>query len=249
MPRRGIIHVHSTFSYDGQNTLGELAAMGKSRGYSFIGMTEHSDTFDHPKMAAFVQECRSLSDASFVLIPGIEFSCGPLHLLGLGLDRFTESTDPVLVTRFIQEQGGLAAVAHPSRYRYQVPEALVAELDGIEVWNASYDSRFVPDRRVIELWRTLLRTNGKLMGFGGQDLHRITSNRHVSLVLPDEGGSLAAVEVLGHLRSRSFAMTNGMFTIRPDRPPGPLQAVLTAWAWRAVRANKLIRRRLSGRRA
>ena len=60
----GILHVHSNLSYDGQNTLAEIASLAKSRGYQFVGMSEHSDTFDPQKMAYLVNECRRLSDGS-----------------------------------------------------------------------------------------------------------------------------------------------------------------------------------------
>ena len=68
---------------------------------------------------------------------------------GLGIRHFTGVKDPIALARFIRAQGGLAVVSHPSRYGYEIPPALVGEIDGIEVWNASNDSRFVPDGKVI----------------------------------------------------------------------------------------------------
>ena len=100
MARSGIIHVHSTLSYDGQHTLAQLASFGRACGYSFIGMSEHSDTFDDEKMEVLVDECARLSDDRFLLIAGIEFSCEDnLHLIGLGIKRFTSEKDPVVVAR------------------------------------------------------------------------------------------------------------------------------------------------------
>ena len=105
MVRSGIIHVHSTFSYDGEHTLAELASFGKKCGYSFIGMAEHSDTFDDAKMKALVEECGRLSDGEFLMIAGIEFSCeGSLHLIGLGIRQFTSARDPIVVARFIRDR-------------------------------------------------------------------------------------------------------------------------------------------------
>jgi predicted metal-dependent phosphoesterase TrpH len=245
--RRGIIHVHSIFSYDGVHTLDELATFGRKCGYSFIGVTEHSDTFDHAKMALFVEECRRLSDEEFLVIAGIEFSCaGNLHLIGLGISQFSSEKDPVLLARFIRAQGGLAVVTHPSRYGYQIPPLLVGEIDGIEVWNASYDSRFVPDRRVIELWRRLRRDNGALTGFGGQDLHRITRSRHVTLAVAGNG-ELTADWLLGQLRERTFIVSNRYLRIGSERPPGWAWRSLMAWMWRGFLVVKWIHRRVSAR--
>jgi len=69
---------------------------------------------------------------------------------GLGIRHFTGVKDPIALARFIRAQGGLAVVSHPSRYGYEIPPALVGEIDGIEVWTASNDSRFVPDGKVID---------------------------------------------------------------------------------------------------
>jgi hypothetical protein len=41
-------------------------------------------------------------------------------------------------------RGGLAVLAHPGRAAYHCPPALCVALDGIEIWNAAYDGRFVP---------------------------------------------------------------------------------------------------------
>ena len=117
MTLKGIIHVHSNLSYDGQHSLEEIAQYAKKCGYGFVGMTEHSDTFDNDKMSDFVNECRRLSNSELLVIPGVEFTCeNKLHLLGLGIEHFTDVKDPISVARFIRAQGGLAIVSHPVRY-------------------------------------------------------------------------------------------------------------------------------------
>ena len=243
VPRSGIMHVHSTLSYDGKHTLAELASFGRACGYSFIGMTEHSDTFDDAKMRILVDECESHSDARFVLIAGIEFSCEDnLHLIGLGIREFTHLKDPIAVARFIRAQGGVAVVSHPSRYGYEIPPALVGEIDGIEVWNASNDSRFVPDKKVIDLWLGLKRRNRALAAFGGQDLHRITRQRHVRLVLGGgEDGELTTKHLLERLRAGDFFLSNRYLRVGGDRPPGRVQRSILACLWHSLVAAKAIR--------
>jgi hypothetical protein len=243
--RTGIIHVHSTLSYDGEHTLAQLASFGKARGYSFIGMTEHSDTFDDTKMKLLVEECDRVSDNQFCMIPGIEFSChGNLHLIGLGIQDFTTVKDPIVLARFIRTQGGLAVVSHPSRYGYEIPPALVSEIDGIEVWNASNDSRFVPDGRVIDLWRALKEYNPALAAFGGQDLHRITGQRHVTLALSGRDAELNVERILARLRAGAFTVSNRYLYISSDRPPGRARRRVMAWMWRGLVLAKSIRDRV-----
>jgi hypothetical protein len=242
--RSGIIHVHSTLSYDGKHTLAQLASFGRARGYSFMGMTEHSDTFDDAKMKVLVDECERLSDDEFLLIAGIEFSCeGNLHLIGLGIRHFTSVKDPIELARFIRAQGGLAVVSHPSRYGYEIPPALVGEIDGIEVWNASNDSRFVPDGRVMDLWRRLRQHNQALAAFGGQDLHRITRHRHVRLILGGEDGGLTTEGILARLRAGNFIVSNRYLRIGGDRPPGWARRGVMAWMWRGQAVARLLRAR------
>ena len=246
MARSGIIHVHSTLSYDGEHTLAELASFGRARGYSFIGMTEHSDTFDDAKMKVLVDECERLSNDRFLLIAGIEFSCeGNLHLIGLGIRHFTGVKDPITVARFIRAQGGLAVVSHPSRYGYEIPPALVGEIDGIEVWNASNDGRFVPDGKVIDLWRGLKRRNQALAAFGGQDLHRISRQRHVRLVLGGEDGELTTGRLLARLRAGNFIVSNRYFRVGGDRPPGWVPRRVMTYMWRGLAVAKTVRDRVT----
>jgi hypothetical protein len=244
--RSGIIHVHSTLSYDGEHTLAELASFGRKCGYRFIGMAEHSDTFDDAKMKALVEECRRLSDGEFLLIAGIEFSCeGDLHLIGLGITQFTSARDPIVLARFIRAQGGLAVVSHPSRYGYEIPPALVSEIDGIEVWNASNDSRFVPDGRVMDLWRRLRQQNQSLAAFGGQDLHRITGQRQVMLVLGCQDGELTAERILACMRGGHFIVSNRYLRIGGARPPGWARRRVMTWMWRVLVVAKSLRDRVS----
>jgi hypothetical protein len=214
MANVGIVHVHSSYSYDGESTLEEIALLAKRRGYSFIGMTEHSDTFDEDKMRRFTDGCKRFSDSSLLMIPGIEFTCeGNLHLLGVGVREFTPVKDPIAVAKFINRQGGIAIVSHPSRYEYKLPPGLEMEIHGIEIWNAAYDGRFVPNDRSIVLWQALRRRNRTLCPFGGQDLHQITDHSHVKIrVLCDEPSE---EQILRSLKASNYEIANYCFRLRP----------------------------------
>jgi PHP domain len=244
MAHVGILHVHSNLSYDGQNTLAEIASLAKSRGYQFVGMSEHSDTFEPKKMAYLVDECRRLSDASFLMIPGLEFTCdNRLHLLGLGIDRFTDVRHPALVARFVKAQGGLAILSHPSRYGYQIPSGLEMVLDGIEVWNAGYDGRFIPNDRSIRLWKSLRARNQSLCAFGSQDLHAIGSHRHVRVDVRCE--PLTRDAILESLKGGSFLISNSYVRLRPDSSPGWTKLHAIRAGRRAYLTAKAIRDRLA----
>jgi hypothetical protein len=215
---RGILHVHSRFSYDGNHSLEEIASFGRRCGYGFICMSEHSDTLDSLSMQAHVAECARVSTAECVVIPGVEFSLGQgLHLLGFGMRRLTPAHDASVVARFILEEGGVAVVAHPARYHYAVSERLASLVSGIEVWNGAYDGRFVPDDRVLRLWRSLKARNPLLLGFGGPDLHRLTNHGHVVSSLACDAHTSDAV--ICALRDGRFAISNGCFALEARAIP------------------------------
>jgi hypothetical protein len=244
MPNVGIVHVHSKLSYDGQNTLAEIASLGRSRGYRFVGMSEHSDTFDPDKMAQLVDECRRLSDPAFLMIPGLEFTCdNRLHLLALGIDRYTDAKNPIDVARFVQAQGGVAVLSHPSRYGYRIPSGLEMLLDGIEVWNAGYDGRFIPNDRSIRLWKSLHARNPSLRAFGSQDLHAVDRHRHVRVSVCCE--RLSRDGILENLKGGNFHVSNSYVRLRSDASPGWLKLNAISAARRAYLAAKGLRDRLA----
>ncbi len=241
---KGIIHAHSNFSYDGQHSLEEIAKFAKKRGYSFVGMTEHSDTFDKDKMSDYVKKCRSVSDLEFILIPGIEFTCERnLHLLGLGIEHFTDSKDPISVAKFVKAQGGLAIVAHPSRYDYKIPVGLEGEINGIEVWNAGYDGRFFPNDCSLNLLKDFRSHSKKILAFGGQDLHQITDHSHVQLVVSYE--RLGKGEILDALKQGKFMISNPYLELDPRGEPGWLKLAQIIIGRRIYHLAKGIRDRLA----
>ena len=244
MAHVGILHVHSNLSYDGQNTLAEIASLAKRRGYRFVGLSEHSDTFDQHKMAHLVDECRRLSDASFLMVPGLEFTCdNHLHLLALGIEHYTDAMNPALVARFVRAQGGLAILSHPSRYGYQIPSGLEMLLDGIEVWNAGYDGRFIPNDRSIRLWKSLRARNNSLRAFGSQDLHAIGDHRHVRVSVRCE--QLTRDAILKSLKGGNFVISNSYVRLRSDSSPGWMKLNAIGAGRRAYLTAKAIRDRVA----
>jgi len=200
---RGIVHVHSRYSYDGKHALSEIALAARERDLDFVCMTEHSDTLDPKKVSDFVKECEALSSPEFLMIPGIEFTCDDnLHLLGIGVTRFDSAMDPVYLNQFIQENGGISVVAHPFRKSYSSLSDLLPVVNGIEVWNCTYDGRFFPNTKALELYAKAILSNPGLSAFCGMDLHRL-SNFHRTFVCL-EPCKVDEREVISFLRDGRF---------------------------------------------
>lgn len=205
---QGIIHVHSDFSGDGFHSVGDLADFARQSGMRFVGLTDHAEDLLREDMEELCDECERQSDESCVLIPGLEFQCDEdIHILGLGLTEKIENTDPIVVAKDIQGLGGLAILAHPGRNGCHCPVDLYSVLNGIEIWNAAYDGRFVPPMANIGLLREARDRNPTVLAFGGADLHCLDQPPGVMLQ-PRQNGSRSVNRdtVLDDLRKGGFSI-------------------------------------------
>lgn len=169
---RGIIHAHSTYSYDGKLSLVLLKKLLQAKGLSFACMTEHTDYLNPERAAAFVAECRTLSDASFVFVPGFEVPYQNAHVLHIGSTSFkTNVARTAAELHMWHDSAALVVLAHPVRNHFTVDGVLLALLDGIEIWNQQYEGKRVPRLRSLRLLEQL-RLQKPLRAFGGIDLHR-----------------------------------------------------------------------------
>jgi predicted metal-dependent phosphoesterase TrpH len=168
---RGAIHVHSTYS-DGEFTLAQLRDVYLSLGCRFVCMTDHAEDFDADKLAHYRAECESLSDERFRFVAGLEFNCDRrMHVLGFGVTRRVETTDPQAVIRHIKAEGGLAVIAHPMDSAFEWIETFDELPDGIETWNSKYDGRYAPRPQTFALLNRLQQREPRMRAYYGQDLH------------------------------------------------------------------------------
>jgi hypothetical protein len=107
--------------------------------------------------------------------------------------------------------------------RYQLPEAVRRGIDAIEVWNAAYDTRYLPDPRAFELLRALQHERPDLLAVAGLDQHDARNDRRTRVVLHDP----SADDPVAELRAGRF--TNRGLTLGFAARP----------AWGAVRLNAL----------
>jgi hypothetical protein len=168
---KAALHIHSTYS-DGEFTLAELKQLYAEVGCSVIGITDHADHFDEPKLADYIQECRSLSDDRFLFLCGLEYGCEQrMHILGYGTTAPAQSEDPQKVIRHIEEHDGLAVIAHPKDSMFPWIESFAVLPGGIETWNSKYDGRYAPRPGTFELLQRLRARRSGMTAFYGQDLH------------------------------------------------------------------------------
>lgn len=202
----GILHAHSTYSYDGKLTLPELKTLFISRGLRFVCMSEHTDKLTPKTAAAFVAECRALSDDQFVFVPGFEVPYKNTHVLMFGATKFISNFADNI------QLGGWAigtpfvVLAHPQRNKFIVDEILESVLDGVEVWNQQYDGKKVPRLRSLQLLETLRKKKEDLIATGGIDFHRV---EHLGApVIQLDITQLSEVNIIAALKRGAFTFGN-----------------------------------------
>lgn len=130
------LHVHSSLSYDGRDSVDLILEQAEAVGLDAIAVT------DHDEISASLEAAERASDYGLVGIPAIEISSKAGHVLGLGVE---EAIPPGLsyeeTLEEIHSQGGLAVIPHPfqqSRHGVtaRIPRDELTKGDAIEVYNS-----------------------------------------------------------------------------------------------------------------
>ena len=194
----GIIHVHSNYSHDGLDPLERVRDFALERGIGFVGMTDHAEDFDPARYEEFRDHCQQLSDDVVRLIPGLEFRFNRypgLHLLALGLERMTVPRTPEQFCAEVAPLAQFTIVAHPILPKYEIPDRVAETLDAIEVWNAAYNTRYLPDTRAVRLYHHLARRRPALVATAGLDQHDSRNDRETRVVLTDASATQPLLEL------------------------------------------------------
>ena len=214
---RGLIHIHTTYSYDGTLSLPDFVQLVKTSHYDFILLSEHAEDFDDKKMQILINECRKATSEDFLVIPGLEFNLNnQIHILGIGIEKFFNEEDPEELIRKIHEYNGLAILAHTEYYE-KIPYEKLRDVDLIEIWNPRYGETLSPSiksMRVLGEFRTMKKT---FIACGGLDLHKVEDL--VSLYQVVYASRLTQKDILDSLKKGEFITTKGFIRLPPLKDP------------------------------
>lgn len=172
MEIKGVMHVHSTYSYDGKESLRSLRDLLMQKGITFCCLTDHTNEMTISQAQLLVQECKALSGSQFVFIPGFEVPYKNAHILLIGTEIFLRQTADSEILRQWSSKSRLTILAHPVRNQFTLDRVMEEVIDGVEIWNRQYDGKKVPRTHSAHLLRALQEKNQSLLATGGLDFHR-----------------------------------------------------------------------------
>ena len=160
----GDLHAHSYHS-DAAGSLEDLVMAARTRGLTFLALTDHNTVSHHPHL-------RARSD--LLLIPGQEVTTDFGHLNVWGASRWVDfrverEEDVGRLLEQAHALGGVTSVNHPKeggpRWSFGVP----AGVHALEAWQSPWFNR---NWESLELYQRLLCSGRHITLVGGSDRHQ-----------------------------------------------------------------------------
>jgi hypothetical protein len=221
--------MHSDYSHDGRDSLEAMRDMCLARGIHFVGLTDHAEDFVPELFGEYVQHCAAVSDELVRFIPGLEFRLARgVHLLALGLRQWIAPRTAEEFFESARAAAQLTVLAHPVLARYTIPQVVLDHIDGIEVWNANYNTRYLPDPRAMRLYHSVARIRPGVVATAGLDQHDGSNDQEVRVIVDDPSGAEPLLEIkTGRFSNSGRTMR---FDSRASISPGRMR-LLTAARW------------------
>lgn len=222
---RAAVHMHSTYSHDGVDSLEALREQSLTRGIRWLALTDHAEDFDDDAFAVYREQCATLSDDRLHIVPGLEFRLPRMrgvHMLALGVTHLFAPSSADDFFAHARADGAFTILAHPVLCRYAPSDVIAAHVDGIEVWNARYNSSVLPDPRAIELLQSLRTARPELVATIGHDQHDGHDDAATNLLLTTSHDSLLDALRAGRFVNAGRTMS---FDSHADLAPAVMQSL------------------------
>ncbi len=167
------LHVHSTHSDDGHQTVEELLKRCEELGIGVVAITDHNTLKAHQNGGP---------RSKVIVIPAMEITAEEGHILAFGVKEEVPRGLGVTETlERIHRAGGIAIAAHPFRWWSGLGEGNIKsnDFDAIETINGR------SKKRANSQAHRLARKMG-LPGIGGSDAHNVNSIGRAYTEVPDD---------------------------------------------------------------
>jgi hypothetical protein len=202
--------VHSDFSHDGRDSLASLVQFGLDRGLDFIALSDHAEDLTAERFLEYRRQCEIVSVPMCRLIAGLEFRFAGypgMHLMALGLRTWLEPSTPEQFVMHAPNACELTVVAHPKLCNYVLPAAVSETIDAIEVWNGTYNTRYLPDPRAIRMVHELRRRRPQVIATVGLDQHDRRNDRELRVEVEDRIPNVLEAIKRGRFTNRGRTLT------------------------------------------
>lgn len=211
MGATGWFHVHSDFSFDGEMAIEEIVGIVRTRGYSFLAMCEHVMDMDGERFSELLDRCRAACSEDMVVIPGLEvISEYNMEILAVGIETFVAPGPLRTVIDAIHDADGLAVLAHPHEWNpdfYLSVMGILADLDGVEVWNHRRDGDSRGRVGNLKILEQLRDQNPRIQAFAGMDFHGPYKGWDVATTIDE--GEMSAPAMVRAMRAGRFSFGRG----------------------------------------
>lgn len=237
---RGLTHVHSTYSFDGQLSLSQMKKLFRNQGYHFVLMSEHIEGLSTHEFSCFLDECDQLSDEGFIFAPGLEFHAECISINGLKrpLQKMAKGRKQLMEECLDHDTFNI--FVHPSLRRSLPNDKMLEKIHAIEVWNAKYDGARYPSPQNIRIWRKHCG-HQKLTPVFGVDFHE--TNQLVPIYMSVELEHLSADGVMAAFKAGKYSLHYREKLFDPAKFPSTMRASMLAyWVVRhiAVRSYRTV---------
>lgn len=204
MKVRGLVHVHSTISFDGTLTLRQLHELAVTHGFGFAAITEHIEGLHEGDLARLIADCDEASSSECLLIPGLEIEEQCQYFLGMSRPVSTLNADET--RRLLLANGAIAVLAHPHRMKRPLTAEERSSLDAIEIWNVKDDGSRVPGYVGYTLWRQWSTESPENAPgpIAGVDLHKAADFRPIGIEV--DVAQLDGESILAEIRTGRFVI-------------------------------------------
>lgn len=204
---RGIVHAHSTRSFDGACDYAALRELFIAGNLDFVCMTEHIEHLVQADIDAILADCAAHSDERFLFVPGIEMDCFVVYFLGVSPTR-VDFSDNRTIFDSLHPNARLCVLSHPIKAKYDYPGWVVEACDAVEIMNNKHDGKFFFRPQSERMLARIRRDKPGVAAVVGMDFHRVDQfcPIHIRLTRP---GPLTAEFITAEIGAGNTAFYDG----------------------------------------